>query len=129
MAADFTGAPPFAASLSPLSLPPPGASAGGASVQLLSGRGVTQRAHGGHALTGAGTGGVDAGARAHGLGDDFEFVGAGLVVLLLVLDAAVVLQEELAGLLEHPPALADGTAGRRTHREQSVFLLQPLQGD
>ena len=41
-------------------------------------------------------------------------MGAGLVVLLLVLDAAVVLEEELAGLLEHPAALADGAVGHRT---------------
>lgn len=58
---------------------------------------------------GRGVGGSGACARAHGLGDDLQLVGAGLVVLLLVLDAAVVLEEELAGLLEHPPALADGT--------------------
>lgn len=124
MATDFTGAPAFAASLSPLplpfSLPSPGASAGGASVQLLSGRGVRQRAlgvaHGGQALNGDGAaaGRSDAGARAHGLRDDFELVGAGLVVLLLVLDTAVVLQEELTGLLQHPAALADGTEGHRT---------------
>lgn len=121
LAADFTGAPSFAASLPHLPLHPPGASAGGASVQLLSGWGVTQRAHGGHALTGAGAGRIDAGARAHRLGDDFELVGAGLVVLLLVLDAAVVLQEELAGLLEHPAALTDGTAGRRARQLDLSF--------
>lgn len=61
-----------------------------------------------------GVGGCSAGARAHGLGDDFELVGARLVVLLLVLDPAVVLEEELAGLLEHAPALSDGTVGQRT---------------
>lgn len=61
-----------------------------------------------------GIGGCGAGARAHGLGDDLELVGARLAVLLLVLDAAVVLEEELAGLLEHPAALADGTVGQRT---------------
>lgn len=124
MAADFAGAPSFAASLFPLplpvSLPSPGASAGGASVQRLSGGGVRQRvlgvAHGRYPLTGddADTGWSDAGTCAHGLGDDFELVGAGLVVLLLVLDSAVVLQEELTGLLQHPAALADGTKGRRT---------------
>ncbi len=53
-------------------------------------------------------------ARAHGLGDDLELVGARLVVLLLVLDAAVVLEEELTGLLQHTAALTDGTAGQRT---------------
>lgn len=41
-------------------------------------------------------------------------MGAGLVVLLLVLDTGVVLQEELAGLLENAPALTDGAAGQRT---------------
>lgn len=58
-------------------------------------------------------GGHGAGARAHGFGDDLEFVGARAVVLLLVLHAAVVLEEELAGLLQHPAALADGAVGRR----------------
>lgn len=62
---------------------------------------------------GGGIAGSSACACAHGLGDDLELVGAGLVVLLLVLDAAVVLEEELAGLLEHPAALADGTVGQR----------------
>lgn len=60
-----------------------------------------------------GIGGCDAGARAHRFRDDLELVGAWLVVLLLVLDTAVVLEEELAGLLEHPAALTDGTVGHR----------------
>lgn len=34
-------------------------------------------------------------------------------MLLLMLYAAVVLEEELAGLLQHPAALADGTVGQR----------------
>lgn len=76
---------------------------------------------------GGGVGGCESGARAHGLGDDLELVGARLVVLLLVLDATVVLEEELAGLLEHPAALADGTVGQRT-REYSytkhLFLME-----
>lgn len=63
---------------------------------------------------GASIGGGGASAGAHGLGDDFELMGAGLVVLLLVLDTGVVLQEELAGLLENAPALTDGAAGQRT---------------
>lgn len=41
-------------------------------------------------------------------------MGARLVVLLLVLDAAVVLKEELTGLLQHPAALTDGTVCERT---------------
>lgn len=53
----------------------------------------------GHGGYGGGTGGCSSGARAHGLGDDLELVGARLVVLLLVLDVAVVFEEELAGLL------------------------------
>lgn len=63
---------------------------------------------------GGGSGGSSACACAHGLGDDLELVGAGLVVLLLVLDTAVVLEEELTGLLEHPATLADGTVGQIT---------------
>lgn len=59
---------------------------------------------------GASAGGSDAGARAHRLGDNFELVGAGLVVLLFVLDSTIVLQEKLTGLLKHPAALTDGTA-------------------
>lgn len=62
---------------------------------------------------GGGDGGCSSGARAHGLGYDFKLVGTGIVVLLLVLDAAVVLEEELAGLLQHPTALTDGTVGQR----------------
>ena len=58
-------------------------------------------------------GGHGASAGAHGLGDDLELVGAGLVVLLLVLHATVVLEEELAGLLQHPATLADGAVGCR----------------
>lgn len=41
-------------------------------------------------------------------------MGAGLVVLLLVLDAGVMLQEELAGLLQNAAALTDGAAGQMT---------------
>lgn len=66
---------------------------------------------------GCGSGGVgwcSACARAHGLGDDLELVGARFVVLLLVLHAAVVLEEELTGLLQHPATLTDGTVGQRT---------------
>lgn len=62
---------------------------------------------------GGGVRGHGAGARAHGFGDNFKLVGARTVVLLLVLYAAVVLEEELAGLLQHPAALANGTAGQR----------------
>lgn len=40
---------------------------------------------------GGDTGGRDSGTRAHGLGDDLEFVGAWFVVLLLVLNPVVVL--------------------------------------
>lgn len=54
-----------------------------------------------------------AGARAHAFRDNLEFVGARTVVFLLMLYAAVVLEEELAGLLQHPAALADGTVGQR----------------
>ena len=67
-----------------------------------------------HRGDGAGIGGDNSSAGAHRFGDDFELVGAGLVVLLLVLDAGVVLQEKLTGLLEHSAALADGTVGYRT---------------
>lgn len=42
-------------------------------------------------------------AGAHGLGHDLQLVRGGLV-----LHAAVVLEEELAGLLQNPPTLADG---------------------
>lgn len=69
---------------------------------------------------GGGIGGHGAGARAHGFGDDLEFVGARAVVLLLVLHAAVVLEEELAGLLQHPAALADGAVGRREGRDSDT---------
>lgn len=41
-------------------------------------------------------------------------MGARFVVLLLVLHAAVVLEEELTGLLQHPATLTDGTVGQRT---------------
>lgn len=69
----------------------------------------------GAVVAGSGSSGVcDAGTRPHGLGDDLEFVGAGFVVLLLVLNAVVVFEEKLAGLLEHPAALADGTVGHKT---------------
>lgn len=34
-------------------------------------------------------------------------------MFLLMLYAAVVLEEKLAGLLQHPAALADGTVGQR----------------
>ncbi len=43
-------------------------------------------------------------AGAHGLGDDLQLVRGGLV-----LHAAVVLEEELAGLLQNTTTLADGT--------------------
>ncbi len=43
-------------------------------------------------------------AGAHGLGEDLQLVRGGLV-----LHAAVVLEEELAGLLQNAPTLADGT--------------------
>lgn len=77
---------------------------------------------------GGGIHGHGAGARAHGLGDNLEFVGARAVVFLLVLHAAVVLEEELAGLLQHAAALADGTVGQRaggyndtnTHRAKAM---------
>lgn len=45
-------------------------------------------------------------------------MGTWLVVLLLVLDAAVVLEEELTGLLEHPAALADWTGGGVTQYQK-----------
>lgn len=41
-------------------------------------------------------------------------MGAWIVVLLLVLDTAVVLEEELTGLMQHPAALTDGTVGQRS---------------
>lgn len=62
---------------------------------------------------GGGIQGHGARARAHGFGDNLEFVGARTVVFLLMLHAAVVLEEELTGLLQHPAALADGTVGQR----------------
>lgn len=74
----------------------------------------------GYGSCGGGIGGCSTGARAHGLGDDFELVGARLVVLLLVLDTAVVLEEELAGFLQHPAALTDGTVG---HEQKSIVTL------
>lgn len=119
-AADLTGAPPFAASLPPVPLPPLGAPAGGAPVQVLPRRGLRRGAAAAGILvarrgTGGGrVGGHGAGARPHGLGDHLELVGARLVLLLLVLHAAVVLEEELAGLLQHPAALSDGAVGQRT---------------
>ncbi len=76
---------------------------------------------------GGGIGGCSAGARAHGLGDDLELVGARLVVLLLVLDAAVVLEEELAGLLEDPAALTDGTVRQRTGEYNETTYLFHLK--
>lgn len=131
-AADFTRAPAFALSPSPLPLPlllsqaPPGAPAGGAPVQVISDRSLGEGALRldvviadgrasvvGQGGGGGGVGGHGAGARAHGFGDHLEFVGAGAVVLLLMLHAVVVLEEELAGLLQHPAALADGTVGQR----------------
>lgn len=78
---------------------------------------------------GGGTGGCSAGARAHGLGDDLELVRARLVVLLLVLDAAVVLEEELAGLLQHPAALADGTVGQRRGEHSDATYPHLMQRD
>lgn len=129
-AADFTGAPAFALSLPHLpflvSHAPPGAPAGNAPVQVFSGRSLRQRTLWvsvvianccgsvvGQGGCGGGVRGHGAGARAHGFGDNFKLVGARTVVLLLVLYAAVVLEEELAGLLQHPAALADGTVGQR----------------
>lgn len=53
-------------------------------------------------------------AGAHGLRDDLELVGSRAVVLLLVLDTAVVFEEELAGLLEHSSALTDWAVGHTT---------------
>lgn len=41
-------------------------------------------------------------------------------MLLLVLDTAVVLEEELAGFLQHPAALTDGTVG---HEQKSIMTL------
>lgn len=154
-AADFTGAPAFALSPSPrlplpllLSQAPPGAPAGGAPVQVISDRSLGEGtlrlgvviADGRASVVGQGGGGVGghgAGAGAHGFGDHLEFVGAGAVVLLLVLHAVVVLEEELAGLLQHPAALADGAAGQRagdyTQRPHSaqqhgVWRLTPSCG-
>lgn len=49
-------------------------------------------------------------------------MGARLVVLLLVLDVAVVLEEELAGLLQHPAALADGTVGQRQESDTELLM-------
>lgn len=68
------------------------------------------------AVCGGGDGGGDGFARAgaHGLGDDLQPVRAGQVLLLLVLFAAVVLQEELARLLQHAATLTDGTVGKGT---------------
>lgn len=127
-AADLAGAPALAPPLAAIPVPPPGAAGGGAPIQEVPGRGLGQgvldvglvvadhqvplvgKGGGG----GGGVGGCAPRAGAHGLGDDLELVGAGLVVLLLVLHAAVVLEEELARLLQHPPALADGTAGGHT---------------
>lgn len=73
-------------------------------------------------IGGAGAGRGCACARAHGLRDDFELVGSRVVVLLLVLDAAVVLEEEFAGLLEHPAAFADGTGGGSQNMKTLVKL-------
>lgn len=129
-AADFTGAPAFAVSLPHLpflvSHAPPGAPAGSAPVQVFPDRSLRQRtvwvsvviAHCcgsvvGHSGCGGGVRERGAGARPHGFGDNFKLVGARTVVLLLVLYAAVVLEEELAGLLQHPAALANGTVGQR----------------
>lgn len=126
-AADLAGAPALAPPLAALPVPPPGAAAGGAPVQELAYRGLGQGALdvglvvAEHQVPlvdeGGGGGGGAPRAGAHGLGDDLELVGAGLVVLLLVLHAAVVLEEELARLLQHPPTLADGTAGGPQSRE------------
>lgn len=124
-AAHLAGAPAFAPPLPALPVSPSGAPARGSPVQELPDRGLGQRAldvglvvaHHHVALVGegggrgGGVGGRAPRAGAHGLGDDLELVGAGLVVLLLVLHAAVVLEEELARLLQHPAALADGTTG------------------
>lgn len=119
-AADLAGASTLAP---PLAALPPGAAAGRSPIHELPDRSlghgtldvglvVTQRQVGLVGEGGGGGGGVGgraAGAGAHGLGDNLEFVGAGLVMLLLVLHAAIVLEEELARLLQHPPTLADGT--------------------
>lgn len=110
-AADLAGASTFAP---PVAALPPGAAAGGAPFQEVPDRGLGQGALDtglvvGLVGEGGGGGGGAASAGAHGLGDDLELVGAGLVVLLLVLHAAVVLEEEVARLLQHPPTLTDGT--------------------
>lgn len=129
-AADFTGAPAFALSLPhlpfPVSHPPPRAPAGRAPVQVFPDRSLRKRTLWvGVAITecggsvvgqggcGRGVRGHGTGAGAHRFGDNLQLVGARTVVLLLMLHAAVVLEEELAGLLQHPAALADGTVGQR----------------
>ena len=68
---------------------------------------------------GGGGGGSSPRAGAHGLGDDLELVGAGLVVLLLVLHTVVVFEEELAGLLEDSAALRDRAGDSRGQRSRS----------
>lgn len=145
-AADLTGTSPFATSLSHLPLPltvplpPPGASAGRAPLHMLPGWNLRQRTlHKGFMVVQSrcsfiGGGGSSSGtglcsacaracARAHRLRDDLELVGSRAVVVLLVLDAAVVLEEELAGLLEHTAALTDGTVGHRTWNVQRNYFL------
>lgn len=53
------------------------------------------------------------GVGAHGLGDDFELVRVGLVVLFLMLYTAVVLQEEIARFLQDTPTLTDRAVRER----------------
>lgn len=139
-AADFTGAPAFAPSLPTIPLffplPPPGASAKRAPVQVLPDRGLRERTLGvglviakrqGSLVCNSGcvggAGGYAPSAGAHGFGDDFELVGTRFVVLLLVLDATVVLEEELARLLQHPATLADGTVGHKQGENTIIYFL------
>lgn len=128
MAADLTGAPTFAAFLTPLLVSSPGGSAGGAPLHVFPGRSLRHRTlymwvmvslGRGSLIRVVGTSGSIGGsstcACAHGLGDDLELVGTVFVVLLFVLYTAVVLEEELARLLEYAAALADGTESYDTN--------------
>lgn len=77
----------------------------------------------GNSGCGGGAGGYAPSAGAHGFGDHFELVGARFIVLLLVLDATVVLKEELARLLQHSATLADGTVGHKQRENMSIYFL------
>lgn len=77
----------------------------------------------GNSGCGGGAGGYAPSAGAHGFGDHFELVGARFVVLLLVLDATVVLKEELARLLQHSTTLADGTVSHKQGENKSLLLI------